>query len=62
MINDRLLSQAVDIIKSSKEIVVFTGAGLIFINRDNTIMDDLADVFLKGNGGEILTELIRLLR
>ncbi|MFX0018482.1 MAG: hypothetical protein ACFFAK_14170 [Promethearchaeota archaeon] len=38
MINDRLLSQAVDIIKSSKEIVVFTGAGLIFINRDNTII------------------------
>ncbi|MFX0181403.1 MAG: NAD-dependent protein deacylase [Candidatus Hodarchaeota archaeon] len=39
-----------------------SGAKVIFINRDNTIMDDLADVFLKGNGGEILTDLIRLLR
>lgn len=36
-----------------------SGAKVIFINRDNTVMDDLADVFLKGNGGEILIELIK---
>lgn len=35
-----------------------SGAKVIFINRDNTIMDDLADVFLKGNGGEILVEIL----
>ncbi len=36
-----------------------SGAKVIFVNRDNTIMDNLADVFLKGSGGEILIELIK---
>ena len=35
------------------------GAKLIFINRDNTIMDELADVFLKGSAGEIFSELMK---
>jgi NAD-dependent deacetylase len=35
------------------------GAQIIFINRENTIMDELADVFLKGSAGEIFTELIK---
>ncbi|MFX1322379.1 MAG: NAD-dependent deacetylase [Promethearchaeota archaeon] len=35
------------------------GAKLIFINRDNTIMDDIADVFLKGVAGEIFTEIMK---
>ncbi|MGB5911436.1 MAG: hypothetical protein WBH31_09605 [Promethearchaeia archaeon] len=39
-----------------------SGAKVIFINRDNTVMDDLADVFLKGNSGEILTELIKIVK
>ncbi|MFX1389158.1 MAG: NAD-dependent deacetylase [Promethearchaeota archaeon] len=34
------------------------GAKIIFINRENTIMDDLADIFLKGSAGEIFTELL----
>ncbi len=38
-----------------------SGAKVIFINRDPTPMDDIADVFLKGNGGEILSEIISLL-
>jgi len=37
------------------------GAQLIFINRENTIMDDLADVFLKGSAGEIFTELLKFI-
>ncbi|MFX1599969.1 MAG: NAD-dependent deacetylase [Promethearchaeota archaeon] len=37
------------------------GAQLIFINRENTIMDELADVFLKGNAGEIFTELLKII-
>ncbi len=37
------------------------GARLIFINRENTIMDDLADVFLKGSAGEIFTELLKII-
>lgn len=39
-----------------------SGAKVIFINRDNTVMDNLADVFLKGSGGEILTELIKIVK
>ena len=39
-----------------------SGAKLIFINRDNTIMDDIADVFLKGNGGDILGELLKKIK
>ena len=38
-----------------------SGAKLIFINRDNTAMDELADVFIKGSGGEILTEIMKRL-
>jgi len=37
------------------------GAQLIFINRENTIMDNLADVFLKGIAGEIFTELLKII-
>ncbi len=36
-----------------------SGAKVIFVNIDNTIMDNLADVFLKGRDGEILIELIK---
>ncbi|MFX0022943.1 MAG: NAD-dependent deacetylase [Candidatus Hermodarchaeota archaeon] len=35
------------------------GAQLIFINRENTIMDDIADIFLKGSAGEIFTKLLK---
>ena len=38
------------------------GAKLIFINRDNTVMDDLVDVFLKGSAGVIFTELMEKLK
>jgi NAD-dependent SIR2 family protein deacetylase len=38
------------------------GAKIIFINRENTIMDDLADVFLKGSAGEIFTELLNRIK
>jgi NAD-dependent deacetylase len=37
------------------------GAKLIFINKDNTSMDYLADIFLKGRGGAILSEIMSLL-
>jgi len=37
------------------------GAKVIFINRENTTMDDIADVFLKGNGGEILENLMDIM-
>jgi NAD-dependent deacetylase len=37
------------------------GAKIIFINRDRTKMDDLADIFLQGNGGDILTKLMDIL-
>jgi len=32
---------------------------VIFVNRDNTVMDELADVFLKGSAGEIFTQLLK---
>jgi hypothetical protein len=35
------------------------GSQLIFINREYTIMDDLADIFLKGSAGEIFTKLLK---
>ncbi|MHA1291574.1 MAG: NAD-dependent protein deacylase [Promethearchaeota archaeon] len=35
------------------------GAFIIFINKDETMMDDLADIFLKGSAGEILSEIIK---
>jgi len=38
-----------------------SGAKVIFVNRDSTAMDDIADIFLKGSGGEILSELIQKL-
>jgi len=38
------------------------GAKVIFVNKDETMMDDLADVFLKGMAGEILTEIIERLK
>ena len=38
------------------------GAYVIFINRENTMMDNLADVFLKGNAGEIFTELMKSIK
>ena len=38
------------------------GAKLIFINRENTIMDNLADVFLKGSAGKIFTELLEIIK
>ncbi|MGV9197884.1 MAG: SIR2 family NAD-dependent protein deacylase [Promethearchaeia archaeon] len=34
------------------------GADLIFINKENTAMDEIADVFLKGKSGEIFTQLM----
>lgn len=37
------------------------GAKIIYINRESTIMDDLADLILKGSAGEIFTELMLLL-
>ena len=39
-----------------------SGAKVIFVNRDNTILDAIADVFLKGNGGEILTEILKKIK
>ena len=38
-----------------------SGAKLIFINRDPTPLDGIADIFLKGSGGKILSEIIGLL-
>ncbi|MEJ2252265.1 MAG: NAD-dependent deacylase [Candidatus Lokiarchaeota archaeon] len=35
---------------------------IIFINKDNTIMDDIADVFLKGRATKIFRKLIRILK
>ncbi|MFX1356681.1 MAG: NAD-dependent protein deacylase [Promethearchaeota archaeon] len=34
------------------------GARVIFINRDKTMMDGIADVFLQGKGGDILMKLM----
>ena len=34
------------------------GAKVIFINRDPTAMDDLADIFLKGESSEILSKIL----
>ena len=38
------------------------GSAIIFINKDNTPMDDLADVLLEGSAGEIFTELMKKVR
>ena len=37
------------------------GAQVIFINRDNTVMDSLADIFLKGSSEEIFKKLIHII-
>lgn len=37
------------------------GAKVIYINRESTIMDNLADLILRGSAGEIFTELMILL-
>jgi NAD-dependent deacetylase len=38
-----------------------SGAKVIFVNRERTVMDDIADIFLRGSGGEIMSELIQRL-
>ncbi len=38
------------------------GAKVIFINKENTVMDDLADIFLKGSAGDIFEELLKKIR
>jgi NAD-dependent deacetylase len=38
------------------------GAKIIFINRESTMMDDIADIFLKGSASEIFTEIIKRLK
>ncbi|MFX0069857.1 MAG: NAD-dependent deacetylase [Candidatus Hermodarchaeota archaeon] len=38
------------------------GAKVIFINRDNTYMDELADIFLQGSASEIFTAIMNELR
>lgn len=38
------------------------GAKVIFINRDPTMMDNLADLFLKGSSSEILSKIIEKLK
>lgn len=37
------------------------GAKVIFINRDHTPLDGIADIFIKGSGGKILSKIIELL-
>ncbi|MHA1803266.1 MAG: SIR2 family NAD-dependent protein deacylase [Promethearchaeota archaeon] len=38
------------------------GAKLIFINKEETFMDDIADVVLRGKAGEIFTKLMALIK
>ncbi|TFF87382.1 MAG: NAD-dependent deacylase [Promethearchaeota archaeon] len=38
------------------------GVKVIFINKEHTIMDDLADVFLMGKAGEIFTKIMQKLK
>ena len=35
------------------------GAKVIFVNRDETYLDHVADIFLKGSAGEIFTEIMK---
>ena len=35
------------------------GAYIIFINKENTLMDTLANIFLKGSASQIFTELMK---
>lgn len=37
-------------------------ATIIFVNKDNTLMDELADIFLKGSASEIFSKLLDLLK
>jgi NAD-dependent deacetylase len=39
-----------------------SGAKVIFVNRDETYLDHVADIFLKGSAGEIFTNLINLIK
>jgi NAD-dependent deacetylase len=39
-----------------------SGSKLIFINKEPTIMDNLADVILQGKAGEIFTELMKKIK
>jgi NAD-dependent deacetylase len=38
------------------------GAKIIFINKESTMMDEIADIFLKGSASEIFTEIIKRLK
>ncbi len=38
------------------------GAKIIFVNKDETMMDHLADVFLKGMAGDILSKIVEQLK
>jgi NAD-dependent deacetylase len=38
-----------------------SGAKIIFINRDHTPLDDIADIFLQGSGGDILSNIVKYL-
>ena len=38
------------------------GAKIIFINREETMMDDLADVFIQGSAGEIFTAIMKKIK
>jgi NAD-dependent deacetylase len=38
------------------------GASIIFINRENTVMDNLADIFLRGSASEIFTVLMKKIK
>ena len=37
------------------------GTSVIFINREETVMDNLAEVFLRGSAMEIFIELMKLI-
>lgn len=37
------------------------GTSVIFINREGTVMDNLAEVFLRGSAVEIFIELMKLI-
>ena len=39
-----------------------SGARIIFINKDTTIMDDLADIFLRGSASELFTALMKKIK
>ncbi len=58
MIGSSLLISPANLLPSiAKE----SGAKVIFVNRERTAMDNIADLFLRGNGGEIMSELIQRL-